>query len=212
MIKNLFKNTKHHREYWKLRKIDWKQAYMSTHDHPHRAMIIEALRRIEWKSLFEVGMGCGANLVPIVQNFQGRQVGGIDISEDAVKLAQESFKGGYFKVGTMEDMMLSDKAVDVILSDMALIYIDPSKIDGVMKEIKRVARNNVIFCELASETLYGKIRLRLRSGYHAHNYTKLLEKHGFRNITKIKIPPELWEGGEPQKTYGYVIMAKVPRR
>ena len=209
LIKNFFKGTKKHSKFWRDRKIDWKKSYLQTYNHPHRDMISAILTRFQWISLLEVGCGPGANILNIVQHFKGKQVGGIDVNEDAIKLAQETFNGSFLKVGSVNDIMMSDSSTDVVLSDMTLIYI--SDIDKAMKEIKRVARTHIVLCELHSERLYDRIKLRLTSGYYARNYKKLLDKHGFYNIEFFKIPPEVWDG-KPQKPYGYIITAQVPKR
>jgi ubiquinone/menaquinone biosynthesis C-methylase UbiE len=105
---------------------------------------------------------------------------------------------------------MSDDSTDVVLSDMTMIYI--SNPDKVMREIKRITRRYVVFCELHSNTLWGKIKLRFTSGYHAHNYKKLLTKHGFKDIQIVKMPADAWPGGNPQKDYGYFIKARKPKR
>ena len=174
---NLLKNTKWHQKYWTDRKIDWKQAYLDTWEHPHRNYIASILARLDWNSLFEVGTGAGANLKNILSKFKGVQLGGCDVNKDAIALANDSFKGAFFKVCPADDIMMSDNSVDVVLSDMCLIYYsNPHK---AIEEMKRVARKHVLFCELHSYTWYGRMKLLFKSGYHAHNYKKLLEKHGF---------------------------------
>jgi len=204
------KTTKEWSNFWRLRKIDWKVSYLDTADHPHRHLISEILSTIRWDSLLEVGCGSGANLVNIISHFKNKQVGGIDINADAIELARETFEGAFLKVGSVEDIMMSDNSVDVILSDMCMIYID--KPDRAIKEIKRVSRNYVLFSELHSESLFMRMKLKWTSGYNAHNYRKLLEKHGFTDIIISKIPLKAWEGGNPQKDYGYFVRAKTPKR
>lgn len=206
------KTTKDHLEYWQNRKIDWDASYLQTWNHPHRYLITHVLKSFNWYSLFEIGCGAGANLVNIVKQIPERQVGGIDINADAIALAEQTFKGGSFKVGDALDIMMSDKGTDVLLSDMCLIYAGPKKIHEYIKEIKRVTRNRVLFCEFHHESLWKRWWLRLRTGYNAYDYKKLLKKHGFYDIQVWKIPEESWPGGNPQKTFGYIILAKVPRR
>lgn len=207
----LFQTTKKWKDWWIHRKIDWKKDYLDTWNHPHRLLIGHILKSFEWISLFEIGCGSGANLMYIVKNFTGKQVGGIDVSPEAIKLASQVFKGALLKVGSAEDIMLSDKSTDVVLTDMCLIYIDPSKINKVIKEIKRIARNYVILCEFHSKSFYDRMKLRVNAGYYAYDYRKLLKNNGFEEMDFIKIPENLWPGGEPQKTFGYIILAKVPK-
>ena len=209
MKMKLFRNTKEHSDYWCRRKIDWKVSYLDTWKHPHREMISYALTRFNWISLIEVGVGGGANLMNIMKHFKGKQLGGIDVNVDAIELAQKTFAGGYFKVGSVDDIMMSDDSADVVLSDMTLIYV--SNIDKAINEIKRIARRHIVLCELHSASFYDRVKLKWTSGYHAYDYKKLLGKHGFEDIQLVKIPPEVWDG-KPQKPFGYIIIAKTPTR
>ena len=207
----LFRTTKEHSIYWKNRKIDWSKDYLSTWNHPHRRLIAEVLKTFNWLSLIEIGCGGGANLAYIVKNIPGRQVGGIDINPDAIELCQKTFKGGIFKVNSADDIMLSDKSTDVVLSDMTLIYVGPRKIGDYIREIKRITRNHVLLCEFHTTNWWNKLALKMNSGYNSYNWPKLLRKYGFYDIVIYKIPPEGWPGGDPQKTFGYIIRATVPK-
>lgn len=208
------KSTEKWKQYWQNRKIDWNKDYLQTWNHPHRYMITGILKSIEneWKSLMEIGCGSGPNLVNIIKHFNNKQVGGVDVNKDAIKLASESFRGGHFKVGSGEDIMMSDDSCDVVLTDMMLIYVSPSKIDKYVKEIKRIGRKYIVLCEFHSYSFWSRMKLRMSSGYNAYDYRKLLEKYKFYDIELYKIPEEAWPGGNPQKDYGYIIKAKIPKR
>src|SRR3990167_10714890 len=104
------------KRWWRERKIDWAKDYLSTWNHPHRYMISAILNTFPWISLIEIGCGAGANLVNIIKHFQGKQLGGIDISEGAIDVAKKTLKGALLKVGSGEDVMLSDDSTDVILT------------------------------------------------------------------------------------------------
>lgn len=213
-----FQTTDKWKNWWKHREIDWKKHYLVSFNHPHRRVISAALRLFPWLSLFEIGVGGGANLVRIIKDFPGRQIGGADINKDAIALCNETFKGGYFKVGSGDNLMVSDKAGDVILTDMTLIYVSPLKIDKYLNEMKRLARSYVVLCEFHSASWWNRLALYLNEGYYAHNYEKCLRKIGFYDLYLYKLRPEDWPeengmaGHEPQKTFAYVIVAKVPKR
>lgn len=210
------RNTKTHLAYWKNRKIDWQESYLKTWNHKHRSVISSALRLFPWISLFEIGVGGGANIVRLVKDFPGKQIGGIDINKEAIEFCSKTFKGGLFKVGDGKDIMMSDKSVDVVLTDMTLIYISPWEIKKYLKEIERITRSYVVFCEFHSDSLWNRIALKLNTGYYAHNYKKLLQNAGFCDILDYKLTPEDWPetdgtpGHEPQKTFAHIIIAKVP--
>lgn len=212
-----FRTTNQWSEWWKNRKMDWEKDYLSTWNHPHRFMITFILSTFPWVSLMEIGFGGGPNLINIIKHLTGRQVGGTDVVPEAVEMAEKTFVGGMFKVCPADDIMLSDNATDVALVDMVLIYVDPTRIDKHIKEIKRVARTHIVFCEFHSTSWWERFKLRWRSGYNAYDYKKLLKKHGFYDIELFKIPNEAWpkEDGTPssdeENKFRYIIKAKKPR-
>lgn len=211
----MFKLTSQHKGYWSKRKIDWNQHYLSTWDHPHRQIIIQALKSIPWLSLWEAGCGPGPNLVKITKEFPGHQLGGSDINEDAIALARTTFTGARFNVESIQDMFLSDSSVDVVLSDAALIYIGPRNIRRTLTEYVRIARNHLVLCEFHSTSLWKRWWFRLKTGYNVYNYQALLEQLGAYDIQMVKIPPSYWPGcmpGDGWYDYGYVIMCKLPNK
>lgn len=216
--------TSFQKKFWAERKINWEQDYMLAVDpvsgkpmwnHPHRALIIAALRTFHWISLWEVGCGAGANLVKIAVDFKINpehqlQIGGSDVNPDAIEAARKFLVGGKFHVESTEDMLLSDDATDVVLSDATLIYIDPFKIKKVIKELVRVSRNRIVLCEFHSTNWLDRWMLRLKTGYNAYNYVKLLEEEGCYDIQVVKMPKELWDGF-PWQPWGAVLIANVPK-
>lgn len=208
----MFKTTERHSKYWKDRKIDWNKEYLSTWNHPHRALIVAALRTIPWVSLWEVGCGAGANLVRLIkEGFTDRQLGGSDINADAIAAANVAFKGGKFHVESSDDILLSDNAVDVMISDAHLIYFGPRRIRKVVGEMYRVARNHLVLCEFHSTSFWSRWILRWKTGYNAYDYRKLLDSFGCYDIQIVKIPKEFWPG-EPWEKMGHIIMAKIPKK
>lgn len=205
------KTTRYFQKYWRERKLNWKKDYQSPEmiNHPHRDLIIRALRSFYWVSLFEIGVGAGSNLLKILQNFKGRQIGGVDINKEAIELCQQTFGGGMFKVNSADDVFLSDKSTDVILSDMLYIYVSPFKINKHIKEIKRLARNYFVGVEFHNDKWYNRLALWWKTGYFAHDWKKLLKKNDFYDIFMYKLKEEDWPGGNPQKDFAYLIIAKL---
>ena len=201
------KTTTQHKKYWRDRKIDWDKSYLATWDHPHRKLIIHALKLFPWFSLWEVGCGPGANLVKITNELPGHQLGGSDISEDAINLARKTFVGGKFHIEPSDDVMLSDFAVDVVLSDAHLIYYGPTKIKAVLKEMIRVSRGYIVLCEYYERNLWKRLMIRWKTGYNAYNYPRLLEKLGCYSIRTVKIPESYWPD-TMWSSVGHIIIAK----
>lgn len=213
---NFLKTTTQHANYWKDRKIDWLQHYAATWTHPHRQMIIDKLKTFPWISIIEMGCACGPNLMRIISQFPRADVGGIDINADAIKAAEGIFnealkntgRRAWFKVGKGDNIMMSDGSTDIVLSDMALIYVGPSDIKKYLREMKRITRNRIILMEFHHESPFKRLQLKWKSGYNAYDYKKLLAECGFLNIKVEKLPPELWDNHDPQKTYAYLITAQ----
>ena len=207
----LLRNTKKHKKFWAQRKIDWKKEYFDTYNHPHRKILVSILKSLPWMSLMEIGCAAGANLAAIINNIPGKQVGGIDISADAIEKAREMFEYGFFKVNSADDIMMSDKSTDIVLSDMTLIYVSKKDIGRYIKEIKRIARNYILLCEFHSDSWWNRMSLKINSGYNAYDWKKILNKYGLKDIVLYKLKEEDWPGGNPQKTFGYIILARVPK-
>jgi ubiquinone/menaquinone biosynthesis C-methylase UbiE len=197
-------------KYWANRKIDWDTRYLQTWNHPHRRIIIEALHSFSWGSLWEIGCASGPNLVKISKEFEHVDLGGSDLSADAVALAQKSFKGALFEVRPAHNTLLSDKSCDVILTDMTLIYVGRLKIKKVLREIKRIGRVRLVMVEFDSTKWYRRLWLRLTEGYNAYDYKKLLEKEGYYDIIKLKIPEQYYpEHSKTHKEFAHIIVATI---
>lgn len=203
----LFRTTKSHSNWWKNRKLDWKTSYQNW-DHPHRFLIANVLKSLNWLSLIEIGCGGGANLINIVKNIPGKQIGGVDVNADAIELCQKTFKEGLFKVNAADDVMLSDKAVDVVLSDAVLIYVSPKDIRRHLREIKRISRKYVVLCEFHSKSLWNRFALKINSGYNAYNWKRLLEQEGFYDVMFYKIPKDVWPC-MLWEVFGHIIVGRI---
>lgn len=212
-----FRTTKTHANYWKNRKIDWRKDYLSTWNHPHRQVIKNLLLGMPWMSLMEIGCGAGANLAQIAVGIQNRkfQLGGTDINAEAIEVAKNNgfFKDGNFLVCPNDDVMMSDKSTDVVLSDMSLIYMDQRKIHKTLKEFKRIGRNWLVMCEFDSTKWWKRWWVKSISGYNVYDYKKLLDTHGFYDIIKYKLTNQDWPGSEGtyQEGLRYIIIARIPK-
>lgn len=220
-------------QYWRDRKIDWKTAYWDTFNHPHRNLLIRELARFApFRTIYELGMGAGANLYRISQAYPNAEYGGMDINQDAVDCAKKMLPNAHMaECNTYELIPFSDKSVDVLFTDAALIYCKPNKIKKVISEMKRVARVGLLFCEADSEIwwerlalryarndaylgskppadIFGKIKKRLTMGYNAYDYDKLLTEAGCWSIKKTKIPHEVWPDGLWDR-FGNIITCRV---
>jgi len=83
----MFHTTKHWTQYWDNRNINWEEAYYPP-DHSHRNLIIEALSKMRFQSLLEVGCASGGNLARIKHAFPRAELGGIDVSKESIMTAK----------------------------------------------------------------------------------------------------------------------------
>ena len=207
-IRGIVKSTNYFRRYWKGRAINWKDSYF-TPNHPHRQLLIDALRQFSFRSVLEVGCAAGANLYKIKQNFPKVDVGGIDWNVDAIEEAKKMLpKVAVLQVGEATDIYISSKGSDIILTDMCYIYLDKKNFHKAIQEAKRVARVGIVLCEFHHPNWFMRQALKLTTGYNAYDYQKELERAGFYDIQFTKLTEQDWPGGEPQKSYGFVISAR----
>lgn len=205
----LFKTTKRWIRYWQRRKIDWQAAYTSTLNHPHRDFLMEILRRFWFRAILEIGCASGPNLLRILQHWPGTEVGGVDVSEDAIKQARKNIPQGVFEVRSADELFFSNNVADGAISDACMIYLDRRRAKKALAEVGRCTKHFVVLCEFHSTSWLSRILLRMSSGYYAHNYRKLLESLNYYDIQIIKFPKDLWPG-LPWERYGHFIIARCP--
>ena len=213
-------NTKQNKEYWRDRKINWVSHYWNP-EHQHRSMIVDMLKGYPVRKVLEIGCGCGANLYRIKKAIPDVKIAGCDISKDAIRTARKQFgleqeeidfdnelpiRDIELRVGSADNLPFHGDSFDLVITDALLIYIGPEKIKRVLREIRRVGYEKVMFVEFHSENFFKRLGLRSLSRYYAYNYKKLLAEQNFKYIKIRKIPEEVW-GGKLWTNFGYVITA-----
>ena len=203
-------NPSYWRKYWKGRKLGWRQAYTDV-NHPHRQVIIDKLKGFGvFRSILEVGCAAGANLYKIKQAFPGADVGGLDWSAEAIEEAKRLLpKASVLQVGEAQDIYISNKGTDILLSDMCYIYLDKKNFRSALKEAKRVTRVGVIFCEFNATSWFKRTGIKMLTGYNAYDYRKELERAGFYDIEIQKLTTAEWPGTEKEKGLRAIITARA---
>lgn len=210
LIKKYYRNysTKGLSKYWLKKETQYWLDYLKTWNHPRRNVIVNLLAQIPFISLMELGCGSGPNLMNLVKRLPGKQIGGIDINPIAIEIAKQNFKGAVFKCCSADNLLVSDKGMDVCLTDMLLIYVGPGKINRYLEEMKRVTRNWVVLVEYHHESWLKRLMLRIKSGRHSYNYRDRLNKLGFHDVTLFKMP-KFDEDNDDE--FRHIIIAKVPK-
>lgn len=190
--------TDEHRD-WKETKENWVEDYWASWNHPHRQIIIDELKKLpRFNTLLEVGCNCGPNLSNIKLAFERVQLFGIDANQDAINLAREKLPLEDLQCGDMSNLPWSDKSMDVVLSDAALMYIHPNQIQAVIRELTRVARGYIVLIERQADESV------LTAAVWAHPFEQIFKGMGYQ-VEARKLTEEEWPDSENWKKHGYVI-------
>lgn len=188
---------------WPYERLNWIDDYKASIEHPHRKVIVDELKQIEWENLLEIGCNCGPNLYLIDKEFPKALLYGVDPSVDAITQAKQWMPQVAWEIGTAQKLYFSNKSMDCILIDAALMYVPPDEINQVMDEIDRVAKKLVIIVERFSETDENNGHIWSR------NYTKLLQDRGFE-VKEINMTEELWPTSKNWQLHGrYFVCHRV---
>lgn len=181
--------------YWKQRKITdedvkrMEENYM----HSHRLKLLEIVRHLKPKSVLEVGCGIGLNLQHIKSELSETRLSGIDINKYLIMEAVKKLKDAQLVVGDIQDLPFKDNSFDLVISDATLIYINNKDIKNIIKEMKRVAKQNIVLVEFQDE----------KECMVDYKWKRDYEKY-FKNTISHKI--RLW-GDNLWDKYGYIIVA-----
>lgn len=179
---------------WRNDGVGWIDEYIKSKDHPHRDMILYALRNLEpLTSVFEIGCNAGPNLTRIHEAFPYLAVAGIDANEAAVLMAPLPTDVQLF-VGSVQKLPVPDQSYDVVLSDAVLMYSDDIDIEIALDEVARVARKAVILVEWYAEGAS------VVKDYHwAHDFPVKMAARGFTETVMSTINEDIWPNETWQK-------------
>ena len=197
---------------WKYRhyiRSDWKEEYLDPKSlsHPHRSLIADLVGGTPGiRTLLEFGTGSGINLVHLSSHYPEITYSGIDINRRAILngidyINNNSLHNIGLSVGdatTIKEM--GSSAVDYILTDAVLMYIDPDSLLELLPEMLRVCKVGIILCEQCS---VGSVY----SDHWRHDYQAVFGAlAGVKSISLEKIDEEYWSGDWTK--YGYLIEIK----
>ncbi len=202
--------------YWKARHLidrEWPHKYLSADSikHPHREFIIgKILFYYPFDSVLEIGCASGPNIYLLSQQIPDTvKIYGGDISKKAVDFGQRWFLNKGIKNVSLSVLnaqnleKFSDKSIDIIFSDAALIYLSPDRINKSIKEMLRVAKKAIILNEWT-----GEFEKSFCAGHWVYNYKKLFSQFiPEQNIKVTKLPENLWGGNWSR--FGCVTEIKI---
>ena len=110
---------------------------------PHRfiekPMMRELLPDLSNKKVLMLGCGTGEENI-LLREFGATNIIGIDLSEESIRLAKESYPDCEFIVGDMHALPFSNNTFDFVYSSLAVHYSDNP--ESVYNEIHRVLKTN----------------------------------------------------------------------
>lgn len=186
---------------WKDKAKNWILGYIKSVNHPHRKLIIDALKTMSFDSLLEVGCSAGPNLLKIKKAFPNAELHGVDINAESIAVAKKKVKGVMFSVGLIDKLPYEKKKFDVVLADAVLMYTRPEDIKKTLRELNSVTRNAMIIVDRYSphDAIVGHV--------WGRNYPKLLEELGFQ-VETHKITEKEWKSSKNWIKYGRVFIAR----
>ena len=200
--------------HWSRRGAAEVRADFSNLHHPHRQWLLERLDPLyPFTSALEVGCGYGANVQLLATRFPGAEVVGIDINpisvlEGNALLAELGIQHARLLEGKADDLSrFADHQFDVVLTDAALLYTGPDKIETVIQEMRRVSRHALLFVELhrsESQRDTQGLGTFTPDGW-VRDYRRLLNRFfPDDSVTLTKIPQDVWPEGR-WVSLGYLI-------
>lgn len=177
---------------WRNDAPDWVEEYVKSAQHPHRELILQALRDLSpVDSVLEIGCNAGPNLFRIQSIFPNAQLAGIDVNADAIARAKEWLPNMQFEVASGTKIPFENKSFDVVLADAVLMYSNPEEFAQVLKEIDRVAKHGVVLMEWNSD------KDEIKDHHWARPYLQYLHEIGFKlvelkTLTREDWPSDIW--------------------
>lgn len=123
----------------KERQSQLKKGEKRPHRFIEKPMMRELLPSLAGKKVLMLGCGTGEESI-MLREFGATEIIGIDLSEESIKLAKQSYSNCEFIVADMHTLPFEDNTFDFVYSSLAIHYSnDP---EGVYKEIYRVLNKN----------------------------------------------------------------------
>lgn len=100
-------------------------------------------------SVLEIGCGTGIDLRLFPDTFE---IKGIDLNDNALKIAKEKLPQGDFRNGTITNLPFKDSSIDFVFTHQLLNYLDDDILEKGVAEMFRVAKKYIMNCEKFEET------------------------------------------------------------
>ena len=123
----------------KMRQEQLKTGTKRPHRFIEKPMMRALLPDLTGKKVLMVGCGTGEEAL-MLQEYGAQEIVGIDLSEESIKLAEESYPDFKFIVGDMHELPFEDSSFDFVYSSLAVHYSGTP--DVVFGEMYRVLKKD----------------------------------------------------------------------
>lgn len=184
-----------------MKKMEKLYLGFSSLEHPHRPFLIDEISSFQPRDILEIGCGYGPNLFWLSKKFPNAKIRGIDINPKIIKEGKKFLKDipnvNLVVINANEINYFGENSFDIVFSDAALMYVNPSEIKEVIQKMIWVAKKAVILVDWHSEE---------PEKYNSHigNWTRNYRELFGNKVHLTKIKEEMWPNKDWIK-FGYII-------
>jgi len=120
------------------------------------AATADILRSIDKPKVLEVGCNYGENLAYLGSVCKDAELFGIDISEEAIQMAEKRNPGPDYSVSSVYDLPFKKGEFDLVFTMGVMIHLHPNRIKHAIGSIAELSNRHIIHTEVATEELYAK--------------------------------------------------------
>ena len=148
---------------------------------------VEALGKLEFSSLLDVGCGYGRYLKLVKESFNPARLSGADISDTQLEEGRR-FLADYpdieLRQSPATSLPFEDQSFDVVLTYGLMVCLRPDEVTVFLEEARRVGKTWGVFLESSNHPDEPHLNPHY---YHAHEYEDLFKKVGMpvKAITEV---------------------------
>lgn len=106
-------------------------------------VLIDLTKQIKPEKILDAGCGEGFTLVKFKRNGIGKNLSGVDFSDDAILLGKKMYPGLKLSKGDIYNLPYTDKSFDLVVCTEVLEHLEfPEK---AVREVMRVSKKYVLF-------------------------------------------------------------------